>query len=119
MASERVVHCWAHGPEAADGCSTTCMLLTDHEGPHEWTRDDQIKVTFPRVSIDYGRQHDDHVRIIYDGSEWKIAAVMPEIRRMVLVNVTGERVMDYSRVRWEEYERQAIAVMRDFWRRMN
>lgn len=42
----RILHCWEGGPETEDGCSTTCMLLADHEGPHEWTRDDEIVMTF-------------------------------------------------------------------------
>ena len=41
------VHCWEPGPDAEDGCGTTCMLLVDHAGPHEWTRDDQIGISFP------------------------------------------------------------------------
>lgn len=43
---KRVLHCWEDGPETADGCSTTCMREKDHVGPHRWTRDDQIGVTF-------------------------------------------------------------------------
>lgn len=40
-------HCWENGPITDDGESgTTCMLLEGHEGPHEWTRDDQIMVSF-------------------------------------------------------------------------
>ena len=45
-AREREVHCWEPGPEAADGCSTTCMLLDGHDGPHDWIRDDRIRVSF-------------------------------------------------------------------------
>lgn len=41
-----IVHCWEDGPETKDGCSTTCMLLHGHAGPHEWTRDDQIGISF-------------------------------------------------------------------------
>jgi hypothetical protein len=44
--AEREVHCWEPGPEADDGCSTTCMLMDGHAGPHEWTRDDEIQVRF-------------------------------------------------------------------------
>jgi hypothetical protein len=41
------VHCWESGPEdPEDGCATTCMLLEGHEGPHEWTRDSNIIVSF-------------------------------------------------------------------------
>jgi len=43
---EREVHCWEDGPQTEDGCSTTCMLIGGHEGPHEWTRDDQIGISF-------------------------------------------------------------------------
>jgi hypothetical protein len=39
------VHCWTHGPDV-DGCSTTCMLPDKHEGPHHWTRDDEISIHF-------------------------------------------------------------------------
>ncbi len=42
-------HCWESGPPSHDGCSTTCMLPDGHERhglPHEWTRDDQIRITF-------------------------------------------------------------------------
>ena len=46
MPSERVLHCWEAGPETEDGCSTTCFLLDGHEGPHRWTRDDEIVVSF-------------------------------------------------------------------------
>lgn len=40
------IHCWENGPETADGCSTTCMLLDGHDGLHEWTRDDEITIQF-------------------------------------------------------------------------
>ena len=43
------VHCWTDGPEEPDGCSTTCFLPDGHDGPHEWTRDDEIMVTFPEA----------------------------------------------------------------------
>lgn len=43
---KRIVHCWEDGPETEDGCSTTCMLLQGHEGPHEWDRDDEIGISF-------------------------------------------------------------------------
>lgn len=42
-----VVHCWVDGLDHADGCGTSCMLPEGHQGPHEWTRDDEIIVTFP------------------------------------------------------------------------
>lgn len=42
----RILHCFEDGPETEDGCATTCMLEAGHEGPHEWTRDDWIKIMF-------------------------------------------------------------------------
>lgn len=39
-------HCWVSGPFADDGCPTTCMLPDMHKGPHEWTRDDNITISF-------------------------------------------------------------------------
>lgn len=48
-------HCWKDGPwicaEHDDcwcdsGVSTTCMLEAGHAGPHVWTRDDKIGVSF-------------------------------------------------------------------------
>ena len=47
MIKDKVVtHCWEDGPETEDGCSTTCMLLAGHGGPHEWSRDDEIGISF-------------------------------------------------------------------------
>ena len=43
---KHIVHCWEDGPRTDDDCGTTCMLLDGHEGPHEWTRDDQVSVRF-------------------------------------------------------------------------
>ena len=40
------VHCWEPGPDTDDGCSTTCMLAAEHDGPHEFMRDDEIHVRF-------------------------------------------------------------------------
>lgn len=45
----RIVHCWADGPRTTDDVGTTCMLEDGHEGPHEWTRDDQISIRFAPV----------------------------------------------------------------------
>lgn len=42
-----ILHCWEPGPEADDGCSTTCMRERGHEGEHRWTRDDQVTISFP------------------------------------------------------------------------
>ena len=44
--------CWENGPFEEDGCSTTCMLLHGHDGPHKWTRDDQIFVQFATKTDD-------------------------------------------------------------------
>lgn len=46
MTPKRIVHCWEDGPRETDDCGTTCMLLHGHDGPHEWTRDDEIGVLF-------------------------------------------------------------------------
>lgn len=43
---KRIVHCWEDGPRTEDGRGQTCMLLDGHKGPHEWTRDDEIRVRF-------------------------------------------------------------------------
>lgn len=47
-----MVHCWADGPKDSYGMSQTCMLPDKHRGPHRWTRDDQILVTFPAAPKD-------------------------------------------------------------------
>ena len=59
---EKVLHCWmgkteymeeVHGfgsQEWADSVSepsATCMLEKNHEGPHEWTLDGEIVISFP------------------------------------------------------------------------
>jgi hypothetical protein len=44
--ADRVLHCWEGGPDTDDGCGQTCMLPQGHDGPHEWTRDDEIGVEF-------------------------------------------------------------------------
>lgn len=44
-------HCWENGPITDDGESgTTCMLPDGHDGPHEWTRDDEIRIIFAPLS---------------------------------------------------------------------
>jgi hypothetical protein len=59
VTTEREVHCWAdYHSEPEFGSdewvrrqleqSATCLLLCGHEGPHQWTPDSQIKVTFRR-----------------------------------------------------------------------
>jgi hypothetical protein len=55
--NERLVHCWAGYRDCVDEGSVpfdpalyatngTCFLLFGHTGPHEFTRDDEILVTF-------------------------------------------------------------------------
>ena len=44
-------HCWEDGPRKDEswdsiGTGSSCMLLDGHEGPHEFTWDDEIVVTF-------------------------------------------------------------------------
>lgn len=48
MTKQRKVklHCWECGPRTDDDCGTTCMLEHDHEGPHEWARNDEIRIAF-------------------------------------------------------------------------
>lgn len=46
MTEKRVIRCWEDGPVTQDGCSTTCMLPDGHDGPHEWSRDDEITIRF-------------------------------------------------------------------------
>lgn len=38
------VHCWTAGPREPDDCGTTCLEWEDHEGPHQFVRDDEIMV---------------------------------------------------------------------------
>ena len=43
LLGEGIVYCWEGGPQdASDGCWTTCMLTDGHDGPHKWTRDDEV-----------------------------------------------------------------------------
>jgi hypothetical protein len=49
MEPKRIIHCWEDGPQEADGCGTTCMLMDGHEGPHQFIRDDEIGVRFAPV----------------------------------------------------------------------
>lgn len=46
MTRQFPVHCWEDGPRTDDDCCQTCMLEDGHEGPHVWTRDDEIVVEF-------------------------------------------------------------------------
>ena len=36
------IHCWEPSPDG----HATCMLPDGHEGPHEYTPDDRIRLTF-------------------------------------------------------------------------
>lgn len=49
----RAVHYWEDGPETEDGVGTTCMLLDGHDGPHIWSRDDEIGVRFAPLETDH------------------------------------------------------------------
>jgi hypothetical protein len=46
MSPQIHVHCWEDGPRTDDDCGQTCMLEHGHDGPHEWTRDDEIVLAF-------------------------------------------------------------------------
>lgn len=50
MSDKKIVHCWEDGPRTEDDCGTTCMLLDGHAGPHEWMRDDEIRLEFAPLS---------------------------------------------------------------------
>lgn len=48
------VWCWEEGPRrdvgepwGSIGTGSTCVLPEDHDGPHEFTWDDEILVMFP------------------------------------------------------------------------
>lgn len=52
-----MVHCWQGRRDTLEyasqeyfdeieTCGHTCLLENGHDGPHEWTRDDEIMVTF-------------------------------------------------------------------------
>lgn len=56
MKEKRVVHCWEDGPQTEDGCHTTCMLPDGHQEAHEWTRDDQLGITFTSIGASIGYQ---------------------------------------------------------------
>ena len=40
------LHCWEDGPRTEDDCGTSCLLSAGHGGECEWTRDDEIMITF-------------------------------------------------------------------------
>ena len=55
MAERRVLHCWKSGPHHYEpqedpnidmGAGSMCMLLLNHEGPHDFTRNDEIEIVF-------------------------------------------------------------------------
>lgn len=45
-----LIHCWEDGPrvevDADLDIGSTCMLLSGHDGPHEFTPDNKIGVHF-------------------------------------------------------------------------
>jgi len=41
------VHCWEDGPTDDNWTGSTCMLWDGHRGPHEFTPDNQIGISFP------------------------------------------------------------------------
>lgn len=55
---KRILHCWADGPsllewmeanpdaDVEEYMGSTCMLEKGHDGPHEFTPDDRIGITF-------------------------------------------------------------------------
>ena len=63
LVKSAMIHCWKdkrewveetygfHSDEHLltyqDGQDATCMLEADHNGPHEWTPDDGVEITFP------------------------------------------------------------------------
>jgi|KBSSwiStaDraftv2_1062776.scaffolds.fasta_scaffold00399_23 hypothetical protein len=50
------LHCWADNDAVDYGeMSETCMLEAGHDGPHEWTPDDQIRVSFPEAPSPEGK----------------------------------------------------------------
>jgi len=44
--NEPILHCWEDGPRDERDVGSTCMLPDGHDGPHEWTPDDEITVRF-------------------------------------------------------------------------
>ena len=62
-----MLHCWEDGPRIDkpatehDGVwgpeqwGTTCFLEAEHDGPHEWTRDDAIVVAFQQGGCVMGK----------------------------------------------------------------
>lgn len=54
-----IVHCWADRAECAEYLSeewalasvdsATCLLPAGHDGPHEWTPDEHITITFKEI----------------------------------------------------------------------
>ncbi len=69
MAEHKRPHCWADkkawaeetygylSPEhvEAESQNCTCMLLDGHDGPHEWTPNDEIVVQFPPRDVTEAR----------------------------------------------------------------
>ncbi len=67
MAEHKRPYCWADkkelaeetygylSPEHVDASerNCTCLLLDGHDGPHQWTPDDEIVVSFPPTEPDH------------------------------------------------------------------
>ncbi len=56
---KRVLHCWKDGPSIMDWMEAhpdrdvdECMLEKNHAGPHEFTPDDQIGISFAPAEKD-------------------------------------------------------------------
>lgn len=60
MTAPRILHCWEDGPRPCPLCNepydpdrldhgTTCFREADHAGPHEWTCDATVEVSFADV----------------------------------------------------------------------
>jgi hypothetical protein len=55
MEMKPVLHCFEGGPwvgDYEDGCGSTCMLPDGHDGPHEFTPDDQIVIRLAHPNKD-------------------------------------------------------------------
>lgn len=59
MTDQPAVHCWEDGPRKGEnepygslGTGSSCMLPDGHDGPHEFTWDDEIIITFAEESSD-------------------------------------------------------------------
>ena len=48
MSAEKLIHCWEDGGEEI---GSTCLLPDGHDGPHEFTPDSEIMVTFSESAL--------------------------------------------------------------------